>query len=142
MTVPTPWNKKRAAPRPTEHAEQVAFVAYVRAAHPIYAKFLAAVPNGGMRAMKTAKRLKAEGVSPGYPDLLLDYSVGNYHGLRIEMKRARGSRGGAAGSDTTDEQDAWIARLRHQGYAVAVCHGADEAIETFEQYIHREEIYS
>ena len=90
--------------RPSEHQEQCAVIDYVRARYPSFAPYLFAVPNGARTAWTTAKRLKDEGLSKGYPDLGLDYPMGGYHGLRIEMKRRRGSRG--ARPRTSPEQDA------------------------------------
>ena len=44
------------------------------------------IPNGGKRNITTAKRLKAEGVKAGVPDLFLPVSRGGFFGLFIEMK--------------------------------------------------------
>lgn len=79
---------------------------------------LAAVPNGGFRKMATAVRLKQTGVKAGYPDLILDVPRRGFHGLRIEMKRIN-----ASPSDVSEEQAAWLERLRAQGYKAEVCKG-------------------
>jgi VRR-NUC domain len=112
---------------PTEHAEQVAFVNWVRLAYPKVAKYMTAIPNGGVRAQKTANTLKAEGVSPGFPDLIFCLPRGEYHALFIEMKRTADSR-------TSDHQKAWHERLRAVGYRVDVAHGFDEALVAFNNY--------
>ena len=79
-----------------------------------------AIPNGGKRDIRTAAKLKAEGVKPGVPDIFLPVPRGGKHGLYIELKRRKGGTVSAA-------QEAWIRALMHQGYVCTVCHGADEA---------------
>lgn len=81
-----------------------------------------AVPNGGHRAMHEAKVLRAEGVSPGVPDLLIFDApeAGGYVGAAIEMKRADGGKVSA-------EQREWIDALLARGWDARVCAGADAA---------------
>ncbi len=110
----------------SESHEQVLVIAHLRAFHPDV--LVASVPNGGKRGKREAARLKAEGVLPGYPDLLIDEPRGGFHGLRVEMKRTKGGRLSA-------DQRRVIALLRARGYAVATCHGAADAIETIECYL-------
>jgi len=47
------------------------------------------IPNGGYRYKTTARRLKAEGVKAGVPDICLPVPRGGYHGLYIEMKAGK-----------------------------------------------------
>ncbi len=98
---------------------------------------LYAIPNG-LRAAGIGAAIKAkqEGLKPGVPDMCLPIPKGKWHGLYIELKRlslkpktAR-SKGGVS-----DAQDEWHIRLRIQGYAVAVCYGADDAILTISRYL-------
>ncbi len=77
------------------------------------------VANGGSRNPIEAARLKAQGVTPGVPDIAIDVAAGKFHGLRIELKRI--------GEKPTTEQQAAIARLLSQGYHATVCQGFDEA---------------
>jgi hypothetical protein len=50
-----------------------------------------AIPNGGQRHKAVAAKLKAEGVSPGYPDIALDWPSRDYHGFVLSSKgTARG----------------------------------------------------
>ena len=116
---------------PTEHEEQVALFQWAEANEAQYPSLamLAAIPNGGYRPMTTAAMLKAEGVKAGYPDILLDVARGQYHGLRIELKRADRS------NHATDAQRDWLARLAFEGYRTAVCYGADEAIKVITDYL-------
>ncbi len=126
-----PALKSAFQPVPTEHEEQVALFQWAEANEAQYPSLamLAAIPNGGYRPMTTAAMLKAEGVKAGYPDILLDVARGPYHGLRIELKRADHS------NRPTDAQRDWLARLAFEGYQVAVCYGAQEAIKVITDYL-------
>ena len=86
------------------------------------------VPNEGKRSRATGARLKAEGLRAGVPDINLDVARGEYHGLRIEMKRRRGGR-------VSPEQAAWLEALREQGYAAVVAYGWEEAADAIEKYL-------
>jgi hypothetical protein len=101
----------------SEHQEQCALIEWCRTfagQHPDLA-YIVAVPNGGARPLLVGVALKAEGVSPGYPDLLLDVARGEYHGWRGELKKV--------GGYVAPAQAAWHTRLRAQGYAVDVAYG-------------------
>ena len=109
---------------PTEHAEAVCLFRLVslhEKAHPELLNFTA-VPHGGFRHKATAGKLRAEGVRAGYPDFLLDVPRGEFHGLRIELKRRK-----SPPSAVSDEQHGWHQRLRAQGYRIEVCRGWEEA---------------
>jgi hypothetical protein len=115
---------------PTEHDEQVAvfrWAAWAQREYPELA-LLHAIPNGGQRHVLVAKKLKAEGVKPGVPDVFLPVARGRHHGLYIEMKRVKGS-------SISNEQKKFIAELEAQGYRAEVCRGADEAIRLIQTYI-------
>jgi len=121
---------KKAGNIPTEHQEQAALMQWVKLNKARYPALdnIAAVPNGGARHIAVAKKLKAEGVSKGYPDILLDYPSNGYHGLRIELKRQKGSY-------ATAEQKEWLARLNNAGYKAVVCKGWIDAKEVIEEYL-------
>lgn len=106
---------------PTEHQEQAAFVQWFRMSFPKVRIF--AIPNGGARSKATAGKLKAEGVSPGVPDLFVPE-----WGLFIEMKRTRGG-------SLSDVQDDWIDYLEDAGYTVLVCKGCDAAIVSIKAHL-------
>lgn len=74
-----------------------------------------AIPNGEKRAISVAKRLKAEGVKSGVPDLYVPALR-----LWIEMKRQRGGR-------LPPEQLDWHDYLMQCGDTVIVGHGAQDA---------------
>ena len=122
--------RRSTAKVPTEHQEQVALFAWSRLHEAKYPdlKWLYAVPNGARTSMSTAKKLKAEGLRKGYPDIGLDVARGGYHGLRIEMKRQKGGR-------VSPEQRAWILRLENVGYFCAVADGWEHASQLLGLYL-------
>ena len=99
--------------KPSEHAEQAAFIQYCALQAPAYPDlaWLYAIPNGGKRNLQVAIKLKAEGAKAGVPDLCLPTPRGPYHGLYLETK--------VKPNKTTPEQRAWITYLESQGYAAA-----------------------
>jgi hypothetical protein len=84
------------------------------------------IPNGEKRDKRTAALLKTLGVRPGVPDLCLPLPRRGYCGLWIELKTATGRLSPA--------QEAEIAALRAEGYAVAVCRGWERAAATLVWY--------
>lgn len=129
----------------TEHGAQRAFFAWLAFHLDRYplARWMFAVPNGGLRDKVTAARLKAEGVKAGVSDIFYPVpiqstrhgSMTNYHGLFIEMKAGDGA--------LSDEQALFTVEMLRQGYAVAVCWGWRSARMAFCDYtkgdaVHRE----
>lgn len=115
---------------PTEDEEQIAlfeWAARMTGKMPEL-EWLYHIPNGGSRGPAEAGRFRAMGVRRGVPDVALDVARGGYHGLRIEMKRARGGK-------TSPDQDRWIAHLRAEGYRAEVCHGWTAAARVIEEYM-------
>lgn len=100
---------------PSEHEEQCAFISAFRKTFP--GVRIIAIPNGGWRDIKTAARLKAEGVCKGVPDLFIPEWR-----FWIEMKRQKGGR-------ASEEQKDWIEYLTATGYKAVVCKGKDEALQ-------------
>jgi hypothetical protein len=98
---------------PSEHSEQVGFVNWFNAQYPRVLIF--AIPNGEKRSITVAKRLKAEGVVRGIPDLFIPEWR-----LWVEMKRKTGGR-------LSTEQKSMINYLQNIGYAVIVGIGAGDA---------------
>lgn len=85
------------------------------------------IPNGGLRQKGVAKKLKAEGVKPGVPDICLPVPKQGYHGLYIELKRI--------GGKTSQEQYKWISMLETQGYKAIVKEGWVEAAKELIDYL-------
>ena len=106
---------RNAPPILSEHREQCLVVQWFKLAHPNVK--IMAIPNGGHRSISVAKKLKAEGVSAGVPDLFVPAWR-----LWIEMKRSKG------GSVSQDQKD-WIDYLRANGYTVLIAKGFDAAVE-------------
>lgn len=125
-------------PVPTEHEEQKAVIQWFNLQHKALKGRLIAVPNGahlaGSARQRYAKmaRMKAEGLSPGFPDLFLPVARRGFHGLAIEMKRVKGST-------TSKEQQDWLQWLPEQGYLAVLCKGADAAMDTIQAYLAEEE---
>lgn len=112
-----------------EHRAQVAVMTYATLARAEFPELalLFAIPNGGARNVIVARKLKAEGVKPGVPDLFLPVPRGSWHGLFIEMK--------AEGGRLSDLQEQWRVGLQQQGYRVAVCYGSHAALDVLQAYL-------
>jgi hypothetical protein len=112
-----------------EEAEQAAlfeWAAYKAGQWPELA-FMFHIPNGGLRNKATAARLKATGVKAGVPDIFLPVTRGQYAGLFVEMKYGK--------NKPSPEQQRYMDMLEREGYAVAVCYGCEQAIETITAYL-------
>lgn len=107
---------------PTEHQDQVSIVSWanLQAVTIPALRMLFAVPNGARTSVGTAKKLVAEGLKKGVPDLWLPVPLNGYHGLVIEMKRQRGGV-------LSREQEWWLRELTGQGYSAHMAEGFDEA---------------
>ena len=101
----------------TEHTEQVALFDWARANEPRHLQLglLFAIPNGGKRHVGTGRKLKAEGVKSGVPDIFLGVPRNGKHGLFIELKVGK--------NKPSKNQLWWIHSSRAEGYAVEVCYG-------------------
>jgi len=106
---------------PTEHQEQCAFVQWFELKY--QGVFIYATPNGGMRNVVVAVKLKKEGVKKGVPDLFVPKWK-----LYIEIKKQKG------GVVTKDQKEV-IEILESSGYTVFICNGCDEAIKKVEQFV-------
>jgi len=98
---------------PSEHLEQVRLVSWFRKTYPDVRIF--AVPNGGARIGLQGAKLKAEGVSPGVPDLCVPA-----WNLWVEMKRE-------TGGIVSPVQKDWIEYLQGIGHHVIVGRGFEDA---------------
>src|SRR5262250_643515 len=118
--------KRRAKPRELERPHQVALIKWVTTVRDLYPvlKLLYAIPNGGDRDLRVARKLKAEGVLSGVADLCLPAARHGYHGLYIEMKSDEGA--------ATEEQKEFLRGISAEGYCAVIAQGVDEAKETLE----------
>jgi len=110
---------------PSEHDEQVGFLNWFRSRFPHVLIF--AIPNGEKRALSVAKRLKAEGVVRGVPDLFVPA-----WGLWIEMKRAKGGK-------LSDDQIGMMEYLEGIGQTVIVGKGATDASARVLGFLHKKD---
>jgi len=111
----------------SEHTEQVAVIQWYRYQYPKYAKYLFSIPNGGVRHIGTAVKLKAEGGLSGVSDLFLMIPKSGWHGLFIEMK--------VKGGKLSDSQKEFIGNATLMGYQAVVCYGFDEAKDAITKYL-------
>ena len=98
----------------SEHLEQVTFINWFRSEYP--STLIFAIPNGEYRAITTAVRLKAEGVTAGVTDLFIPSMK-----LFIEMKKVKGGT-------VSKAQKEIIAQLIADGYDVIIAKGYKDAI--------------
>jgi hypothetical protein len=113
----------------TEHAEQVALIAWCHNHSDKRLQLIYAHMNGIRTTPGNAVKHKAAGAKKGIPDLFLPVPIGGFHGLYIEMKKLKGGT-------VSPEQKVWISLLKQQGYEAIVCSGADEAKQLIENYLH------
>ena len=93
-----------------EHQIQVAIAQYLN-----LRKFCWwAVPNGGRRNIGTARKLKAEGVKSGIPDINLVHK-GQFYGLEVKKPKTHTPKGTLSKS-----QKSRISQIKASGGIVAV----------------------
>ena len=131
---------KKAAPVPTENAEQASLFCEAALHVDKYPelRLLLSIPNGSYKSPAARRLFKATGLKSGVPDILLpvmrpvralagaDYDL--QAGLWIELKRTKGGVVSA-------EQKQWIEDLNEQGYLAVVCYGWLEAWAVIIEYL-------
>lgn len=115
---------KAVATVPTEDQDQIRLATWL-ALQGI--KFTASA-NGGSRNYIEAAKLKRMGVSAGFPDIFIPLPSGGYHGLFIELKRAKGGK-------VSPHQMLWLQYLRDKHYYADIAYGFDEAKEIVINYL-------
>jgi hypothetical protein len=88
---------------------------------------LKAFPLQGARTPQNGARMKAEGMRAGTCDLFLAAARGQFHGLWIEMKTAKGV--------VSPEQLEELKHLNEQDYSTAVCRSTEDAIAEIRIYL-------
>lgn len=120
--------------RPTNRGEEIEQARVIKWSHKVAVRDLMPAlrwlhhsPNGGKRDALAGAQMKALGVKPGWPDLILPARSRGNPGLVIEMKSATGS--------TSKEQKEWLAHFEQQGWRVEVARSAQEARTILCQYL-------
>lgn len=114
---------------PLESEEQEEFAAWLNAKGLLWAH----IPNERKATVRVMGELERQGMKKGFPDNFIAEPRGRYHGLFIELKRAKKRL-----SSKSPEQRAWITALNAKGYAAAFCYGAEEAKRTVLKYLEGE----
>ena len=113
-----------------EYQLQIGIAKYIDF-HSIVNKILWTATAGGMRThLITAKKMKAQGLKRGVPDILIFEPNKKYKGLMIELK--------VKGNYPTKEQKEWIVYLNDRGYYACVCKGFEEFKKVFNEYFNNE----
>lgn len=113
-----------------EHRVQVQALTALALAFPYARDRIFAIPNGSHRNIITAKKLKAEGVRAGVPDLFLPMASSRFYGLFIEMKVGEPTKTYLAAHQKKERDD-----LLASGYAYAVCRSACDLLFVVEKYL-------
>lgn len=108
----------------SEHILQVNCINWFRLKYP--KQLIYAIPNGGFRHYSTAKRLKAEGVVSGIPDLFVPTPNEKHNGLYIELKFGY--------NKPSASQKKIMEYLSKNGYLCVVCWTIDQFIEAVDNY--------
>ena len=82
-------------PNHNESKIQIQCVTWFKYQYPHLAPLLFAVPNGGSRDKREAAIMKAEGITAGVSDLILNIPGGSHTQLAIEMKDTKGTQSAA-----------------------------------------------
>ena len=115
---------------PTEHQIQAAFFDIVRRQEGRYPalKLCFACPNGDLRNIVVAKRLKREGTRPGVPDVLLAVPMGGKSGLAMEFKKKKGMK-------RTPAQQAFESYLMMYGWRCELVYDPEQAWRIVREYL-------
>lgn len=93
------------------------------------AKYVFAIPNGGLRHIVVAKRLKEEGVKRGVPDVFIPVPRKGYLGFFIEFKTPKTRK------NVSEEQKEYAEFLKKQNYRYEIYCDAEEAGEEVLTYL-------
>jgi hypothetical protein len=110
-----------------EHELQRACVDWFALAYSEHNGMLFAIPNGGYRHLSVARKLRAEGVVSGIPDLFLAIPRNGFPGMFIEMKVGR--------NKPTQMQTFRMKQLTRRGYKCVVCRSLEQFMDIIEKYM-------
>ena len=105
-----------------EHRLQVAICNYLD--HCNYEFF--AIPNGGLRNIKVAAKLKREGVKAGVADLFIAMSNGIYNGLFIEVKVGKNRQ--------QPNQKLFEQKVKENGFQYKIVRSIDDMVAVIKEY--------
>lgn len=111
---------------PTESEEQEALFAWCLA----NGIEMVHIPNERKCTAFVAGQLLRQGMRKGFPDNFIPIARGGFHGLFIELKRAKKSL-----SKKSPEQREWVKKLNKAGYKAVFCYGAEEAKKVISEYL-------
>ena len=116
----------------SEHDEQVKLFQWARMSEGRWPELalLFAIPNGGKRHIAVARKLKAEGVRAGVPDICLAIARGPWNALYIELKHKR--------NKATPAQLGWLDMLIKAGNRAEVAYEFEGAKQVIEDYLNGE----
>ena len=117
-------NKKESRAILSEHDEQVLFCQWFDETFPD--DLIYAVPNGDYRDIRTAVKLKAEGVKKGIADLTILWRDGRV--LFLEFKRSKGG----VQSDAQRDFEHYVTEC---GHTYLLCHGFNDAKKKILNYL-------
>jgi hypothetical protein len=125
-----PSKPQTKARKHTEHDEQKKLILLIRnelaPKYPIL-NWLYSVPNGLKLHPSIATQMILEGSKSGVPDLFLPVRSGEYSGLYLEMKSAKGQ--------LSKQQKEFKIFAESQGFKVVVPRSADEALNEIAIYL-------
>ena len=111
---------------PLEAQEQEEFAAWCDAKGLLWVH----IPNERKATTRVMAELGQQGLKKGFPDNFIAEPRGKWHGLFIELKRAKKSC-----SRKSPEQRRWVKQLGEKGYMAVFCHGAEEAKRVVLEYL-------
>ena len=103
---------------PSEDKEQEVFINWFRLTYKNF--FIFSVPNGGIRNIYEAGKLKKTGVTAGIPDLII--LMPNKGIVFLEMKKQKGGK-------LSEYQANFIKKCKSLGHIALVGYGASDASE-------------
>ncbi len=125
--------KKKAPHRHEESDIQQAFVGWFRSTYPAKWRNLFAIINGAVLRGDTAQRarqwaqLERDGANPGTADLFLSIPSGDYAGLYLETKAAKGTQ--------SAEQKAFERAVTAAGYAYVMYRSPEAGAAIVKKYL-------
>jgi hypothetical protein len=109
----------------SESSQQIEFVKWAKEVMGL--EWLHAIPNGGYRHPREARKLKLEGATPGVFDLFLPTKRSVYGGLYIEFKKSTGK--------PSKRQIKFCNDIWEEGYMAVFCYSVKEAKEATLYYL-------